>query len=50
MLLVSGWMAPVTTSLPFPTVNFSLSISALRSDDTMENFACLLVPSFDHCP
>lgn len=47
MLLVSGWMAAFPTSLPFPTVNFSVNISALRSDDTMESFACLLVPSFD---
>lgn len=43
MLLVSGRMVAVPTSLPFPTVHFSFSISALRSDDTMESFARILL-------
>lgn len=33
MLLVSGWMATVPSSLPLPAVNFSLSIPAFRGDE-----------------
>lgn len=50
ILLVWGWMATVHTSLSLPTLNFSLRISALRSDDTMESSACSLLSSLDHCP
>lgn len=50
IFLVSGWMAAVRTTLPLPTVNFSLSIPALRNDDTMESFAGPLLLSLDHCP
>ena len=32
MLLVSGWMAAVPSSLPLPAVNFSLSIPAFHGD------------------
>lgn len=45
VLLMLGWMGAVPTSLPFPTVNFSFNISALRSDDTLQSFASLLLPS-----
>lgn len=36
MVLVSGWVASVLSSLPLPAVNFSLSIPAFRSDGTVE--------------
>lgn len=45
VILMLGWMGAVPTFLPFPTLNFSLSISALRSDDTLQSFASLLLPS-----
>lgn len=43
LLTLVGWEL-----FPFPSrfqVNFSLSISALRSDDTLQSFASLLLSS-----
>lgn len=50
ILLVWGWKAAVHTSLQLPTLYFSQSIPALRSDDTMKGSACPLLSSLDHCP